>query len=341
MRNGEGKGWRRREFLNAVGLAGTSALLGLRYAPAAAEPPPETTRLRIPISPSTCRSPEWVADTLLRAEGFTHVQYLPTEGGTRGVERALASGAADIGGHFAAPVILRIEAGDPIVMLAGEHVGCFELLGSEQIRGIRDLKGRTVAVPELDPSPYAFLASMAAYVGLDPRRDIHWVNHSPDDSMRLLAEGKIDAYLGFPPNPQEFRAKKIGRVVVNSAVDRPWSQYFCCMLLGNKEFVRKNPVATKRALRAILKSADACAAAPEKVAKAVIDKGLAKNYDSTLQAIRELPYGRWRELDPEDTVQFYSLRLREVGMIKSTPAKIISQAADWRFWRELTRELKA
>jgi len=332
--------WSRRDFI-AAALAGTGALLGLRPGvAAAAEPPPETTRLRIPWVPSTCRSPEWVAEELLHAEGFTDVQYLLKEG-TQGMAQALASGEADIGGHFAAPVILRIEAGDPIVMLGGEHIGCFELLATERIRAIRDLKGCTVAVPVLDPSPYAFLASMAAYVGLDPRKDINWVNHSPDDSMNLLAEGKIDAYLGFPPNPQEFRARKIGRVVVNSAVDRPWSQYFCCMLVGNKEFVRKNPVATKRALRAIMKSADLCALAPEKVAKAVVAKGLAKNYDYTLQAIRELPYGRWRELDPEDTVHFYSLRLREVGMIKSSPAKIIAQGADWRFWRELSRELKA
>jgi len=178
-------------------------------------------------------------------------------------------------------------------------------------------------------------------VGLDPRKDIKWVKHSADESMRLLADGRIDAYLGFPPNPQEFRAKKIGRVVVNSAVDRPWSQYFCCMLVGNREFVRKNPVATKRALRAILKSADVCATLPEKVARLVVAQGLAKNYDYTLQAIKELPYGRWRELAPEDTVQFYSLRLREVGMIKSSPAKIIAQGADWRFWKELRKELKA
>jgi NitT/TauT family transport system substrate-binding protein len=333
-------GWSRRDFMSAAAVAGTGALLGLRPGIAAAEPPPETTRLRIPWVHSDCRSPEWAAEELLRAEGFTDVQYLMKDS-TQGMSRALASGEADLGGHFAAPVILRIEAGDPVVMLGGEHIGCFELLGSERIRAIRDLKGRTVAVPALDPAPYAFLASMAAYVGLDPRKDINWVNHSADDSMRLLAEGKIDAYLGFPPNPQEFRAKKIGRVVVNSAVDRPWSQYFCCMLYGNKEFVRKNPVATKRALRAIMKSTDLCASAPEKVAKAVVDKGLAKNYDLTLQSLRELPYARWRELDPEDTVQFYSLRLREVGMIKSTPAKIISQAADWSFWRELRRELKA
>jgi NitT/TauT family transport system substrate-binding protein len=113
------------------------------------------------------------------------------------------------------------------------------------------------------------------------------------------------------------------------------------MLVGNREFVQKNPVATKRALRAILKSADVCAVAPEKVARMIVDKGMARNYDYALQAIKELPYGRWREFDPEDTVRFYSLRLREVGMIKSSPQKIIAEGADWRFSRALKAELKA
>src|SRR3989449_5769109 len=179
----------RREFLRGLTLAGTASLAGLGPELAGAEPPPETTRLRISRVPSTCRSPEWMAEELLRAEGFSHVQYTPTAG-TVGVEQALASGEADISGHFAAPVILRVEAGDPIVILAGEHVGCFELLGTDRIRTIRDLKGRTVAVPALDPSPYAFLASMAAYVGLDPRKDINWVKHRAGEAMQLLADGK-------------------------------------------------------------------------------------------------------------------------------------------------------
>jgi NitT/TauT family transport system substrate-binding protein len=330
----------RREFLKQVTLAGAAALLGTQRDSLAAEPPLETTRIRIPQIPSTCRSPEWIAEELLRAEGFTDVQYIPTPG-TQGVERALASGEADIAGHFAAPVILRLEAGDPVVMLGGEHIGCFELLGSERIRTIRDLKGRTVSIPELDPSPYAFLASMAAYVGVDPRKDINWVKHRAGEAMQLLAEGKIDAYLGFPTEPQEFRAKKIGRVVVNSAVDRPWSQYFCCMLTGNREFVRKNPVATKRAMRAILKSAEICAVAPEKVAKAIFAKGLSKNYDYALEALRSLPYGKWREYDAEDTVRFWALRLHEAGMIKSSPQKVIAQGTDWRFLRDLKKEMKA
>jgi NitT/TauT family transport system substrate-binding protein len=229
-----------------------------------------------------------MAEELLRSEGFSDIQYVPIQG-TLALQRSLASGEADIGAHFAAPVILRLEAGDPIVIVGGEHVGCFELLGSERIRTIRDLKGRAVAVPELDPAPYAFLASMISYVGLNPRKDINWVKHRAGEAMQLLAEGKIDAYLGFPTEPQAFRAKKVGRVVVNSAVDRPWSQYFCCMLTGNREFVRKNPVATKRAMRAILKSAEICAVAPEKAAKSIIAKGVGKNYDYALEAIKASP----------------------------------------------------
>jgi NitT/TauT family transport system substrate-binding protein len=331
--------WSRREFVAGLTLAGMAGFFGRRSDRVAAEPPPETTRLRIAQLPSTCRSPEWIADDLLRAEGFTDVQYTPTAG-TLGVERALASGETDISGHFAAPVILRVEAGDPIVMLAGEHVGCFELLANDRVRSIRDLKGRTVAVPELDPSPYAFLASMVAYVGLDPGKDIRWVKHPATESMRLLADGKIDAYLGFPTDPQEFRARKIGRVVVNSALDRPWSQYFCCMLVGNQEFVRKHPAATKRALRAILKAADVCAIEPERVARAIVSRGLARNYDYALEAIKGLPYRKWREFSPEDTVRFYALRLHEAGLIKSTPQRILAQGTDWRLFNELTKELK-
>jgi NitT/TauT family transport system substrate-binding protein len=139
---------------------------------------------------------------------------------------------------------------------------------------------------------------------------------------------------------QELRAKKIGHVVVNSAVDRPWSQYFCCMIIGHREFIRKHPVATKRAMRAILKAADLCALEPERAAQSLVDKGLAKQYEYALQLMKDLPYGKWRDYNPEDTVRFYALRLHEAGMITSTPQKIIQQGTDWRFLNELKKELK-
>jgi NitT/TauT family transport system substrate-binding protein len=158
--------------------------------------------------------------------------------------------------------------------------------------------------------------------------------------MELFAAGQTDAFLGFPPEPQELRARDIGRVLLNTATDKPWSDYFCCIAFGNKDFVRDRPIATKRFLRAILKAADVCAAEPASAAQQLVATGFTDRYDYALQTIAELPYA-WRDFDPEDSMRFYALRLREVGMITSTPNKIIAQGTDWRFLNELKRELKA
>jgi NitT/TauT family transport system substrate-binding protein len=332
-------GWSRREFLELT-LAGTAGLIGLKPESLAAEPPPETTTLRLTqIKGGICSAPQYVAEEFLQGEGFTDVQYIKKEGGA-GTEKALTSGEADINMYFAAPIIIRVDAGDPVVILAGGHVGCFELFGTDQVHTIHDLKGKTVGIPTQDSARYVFLASMAAYVGLDPRQDINWVTYPWAELMQLLAEGKIDAYLGFPPDPQELQAKQVGHVVVNSTLDRPWSHYFCCMVVGNRDFVLKHPVATKRALRAILKATDICGREPEQVARLLVDRGYTQHHDYALQALKEIPYGKWREYNPEDTVRFYALRLHEVGMIKSSPQKIIAEGTDWRFLNEIKKEMK-
>ena len=319
--------WSRREFVSGLTVAGTASLAGMRPAPASAEPPPETRRIRLVKIPSICRAPQYIADDLLRGEGFTDVEYVPKAGGKASVT-ALAAGEADISMNYIGPVILRLDAGDPLVVLAGIHVGCFELFGNDRVQSIRDLKGKMVAVIELGGSEHVFLNSMAAHVGLDPRKDIHFVAHPVAESIQLLAEGKIDAFLGFPPVPQELRARKIGHSVVNSTVDRPWSQYFCCLATANRGFVRRHPVATKRALRAILKANSVCALEPERVARHLVDHGFTQRYDYALQTLKDIPYSRWRDYHPEDTFRFYALRLHEAGMIKSNPNKLIAQGTD-------------
>jgi NitT/TauT family transport system substrate-binding protein len=333
--------WSRREFLSTAALAGTGALLGLQSDSLAAEPPPETTKVRLIRSPDICLAPLYMAEELLRGEGFTDVQYVQGTGGQDDIKLA-ATGATDFIGGFVGRHLAGLDAGDPIVILSGLHVGCFELFGIQTIRSVRDLKGKEVAVTRLTSGRHIFLSVMAGHVGLDPRKDINWVTDPAAKSMQLFADGKIDAFMGFPPEPQELRAKKIGHVVVNTTLDRPWSQYFCCMVAANREFVRKNPVATKRALRAILKANSVCALEPARSARTLVDKWYpATNYDYALQTIKEIPYGHWREYDPEDTVRFYALRMNEVGMIKTSPQKILAQGTDWRFLKELKKELKA
>jgi NitT/TauT family transport system substrate-binding protein len=336
-----GSRWCRREFVKGMGaLAGSAALYGVDLQNATADPPPETTRIRL-VKASLCTAPAYVAEELLHREGFSDVQYLDDDPLEIGTSKQIATGAADLNMSFGLTTLVRVEAGEPVVMLGGVHTGCYELFATERVRTIRDLRGCKVAVPGIGSTHHLFLSVIASYVGLDPQREISWVTLSWEDAKRQLAEGKVDAYLGFPPDPQELRAKGIGHVVLNSSTDKPWSQYFCCMVIGNREFVRRNPVATKRALRALLKATDLCATEPMQTAQFLVEKGYVQNRDYALQTLSDVPYRKWREYNPEDSVRFFALRLREVGMIKSTPQKIIAEGTDWRFLNELKRELKA
>lgn len=305
----------------------------------AQERPPETTTIRLAKNRTLCIAPQYVVEDLLHLEGFTDVRYVASDAG-RGQSEAIARGDIDLTVQFSALTLVPIDAGANITIVAGIHVGCFELFAAEGIRSIANLKGKTVGVPDLGTSPHVFLSSMAAHVGLDPAKDINWITSPTVAPKELFADGKIDAFLGFPPEPQELRARKIGHVVVNSSIDRPWSQYFCCVLAGNRDFIRAHPVATKRVLRAILKATDYCVSNPVGAARRMVDGGFTTRYDYALQTLKEVPYNRWREYDPEDTIRFYALRLREAGMIKSNPNKIIADSTDWRFLNELKRELK-
>ena len=225
--------------------------------------------------------------------------------------------------------------------MSGLHAGCYELFAREPIQSVADLKGRRVGIQTLSSSGHLYVSIMARHVGLDPKQDIEWVVPSDGSAMELFATGQTDAFLGFPPEPQELRARKIGRVILSTTTDQPWSQYFCCIAFGNRDFVRAHPVATKRYLRAVLKAADLCAADPEHAAQLLVNAGFTGRYDYALQTLMEVPYDRWREFDPEDAMRFYALRLHEVGMIASSPNALLAEGTDWRFVNELKRELKA
>jgi NitT/TauT family transport system substrate-binding protein len=298
---------------------------------------PKRRRCACPAFPPSA-SPPIRRRGIAAGQGFTDVRYVD---GTPGSTELVARGEVDFDSNYASNFGQGIDRGEPITLLSGVMVGCFELFARESVRTIADLKGRSVGIQALGSSPHVLLTLMTAELGLDPAKDIHWVTDPKTKPIERFIDGSIDAFLGFPPEPQELRARHIGHVLVNTAVDRPWSQYFCCMLGGNADYVRAHPVATKRVLRAILKSADLCAADPARAARRLVDGGFTARYDYAFQAVSELPYDKWREYDAEDTVRFYALRLREVGFIKSTPQKIIANNTDWRFLNELKQELKA
>jgi NitT/TauT family transport system substrate-binding protein len=331
----------RRNFLLAGGAAATAGLIwsDQRRRALAQEAPPETTKVTFGRSRSLCAAPGYVVDELLADEGITQVDYVVTSLISRAADEAVASGQIDFSTDFSGPLVVTLDRGRKITILAGFHVGCFELFARDGINSVADLKGRSVGILALGSGNHVFLSAIAALVGLDPTKDINWVTSADPKPIELFLDGKVDAFLGFPPEPQRLRAQGVSHVIVNSAQDRPWSQYFCCMLMANPEFVRTKPIATKRVVRAILRANDLWVSAPTKVARRIVDRGFTPNYDYAVQTLSDVPYGKWRGYDPEDTLRFYALRLREAGMVKSSPDKIIADGADWRFLREVRREL--
>ena len=328
----------RRDFLASASMA-AAGVLDPRSSLADGGPP-ETTSIRIAKTLGICSAPQYIAEALLRAEGFAEITYVRTPGGFT-VPQMVGSGEIDFASTFAATVVYHLDAGVPVTVLAGLHSGCFELFAHGPIQSIGDLKGRKVGIQSLSSSAHLYMAIMAAQVGLDPHEDLQWIVPPEGKAMELFAAGEVDAFLGFPPEPQELRARKIGRMILSTATDKPWSDYFCCVVFGNRDFVRAHPVATKRYLRALLKATDLCAIEPEQAAQGLIDAGFTPRYDYALQTLIETPYDRWRDFDAEDTMRFFALRLHEVGMITSSPNQLLAAGTDWRFLNELKRELKA
>ena len=208
----------RRDFLASLSAAGAAGLVGVGR-PLADEASLETTTIRLVRTSGICVAPIYIAEELLRAEGFADIRYVSAPGGVAAAE-VTTRGEADFLLTFAAPLLIPMDAGEPLTVIAGAHVGCFELFANDTVHRIADLKGKSVGVQAIGSSQHVFLASMATYVGLDPNRDINWVTSSSPKPKELFAEGKIDAFLGFPPEPQEMRARNIGHVIVNSALDQ-------------------------------------------------------------------------------------------------------------------------
>src|SRR3989442_10557350 len=89
-----GDGFNRRSFLANTSAFGVASLFAVPR-PAAAEPPPETTRIRLTQDPAICLAPQYLAEELLRLEGFSEVEYVKVPN-TAAFTNVLTTGAADI-----------------------------------------------------------------------------------------------------------------------------------------------------------------------------------------------------------------------------------------------------
>ena len=153
-------------FLTTLPLAAGIGLV--RPLPALAEEgAPEITSVRIQRSPSICNAPRYVAEQLLRAEGFTDIRYVSTSFAFDTVYQSFVHGEFDFITDFAPVLVYAIDQGMAVTALAGVHAGCFELFANDDIHSIADLRGKAIGVGALRSPQHMFLAPIAAHVGID------------------------------------------------------------------------------------------------------------------------------------------------------------------------------
>ncbi len=283
----------RRGFFG--GLSGATAGVLAWPLAAPAQDKLETTNVRLVQDPSTCLAPQYVAEALLRDEGFTDIKYIQVASDADDQE-VIARGNADFALDFALKYVTAIDVGLPITALSGLHVGCFELFAHDPIRNIRDLKGKRIGGESIGSSAPAFLASLGAAIGFDAVHDMRWVTEATPPPLELFAKAR---WTLFSPTRRRCSncAARIGHVLVSSTTDRPWSQYYCCLLPVNNDYVRKHPVATKAVLRALLRAADICRPTRPGGPGGSLNTG-SENYEAALATLRDIPYGKWRDFSP-------------------------------------------
>ncbi len=344
----------RRGLLRAggVGLTGAGAALlfgcgddGPKPLPNEPLPPPEVRRIRLPAweegafasGQIPCVIPLSAAEEFLREEGI-EPEYVNGHGLDPWAER-VADGTFDFTQDFAAATILGLERVPNLTILAGVHIGCYELFAHDGIRTFADLRGKRVAVPfggDAKQPDYAFMVTVMNYIGVPADRIVGSYNR--EDLPSLLQSRQVDAVLALQPTGENLRNLEGVRVILNSEVDPPFSSHYCCVFFANRRFVKKNPIATKRVLRALLKGTDLVAQDPEAATRLLMTLDSTIDYGTLLKMLSHLPYNVWANRSPEDSLRFYALRLRDAGELKSTPDKVL-ESADWRFLEQLKREL--
>jgi len=300
-------------------------------------PPPETTTIRISLN--SCDAPIMAAESFLREEGFTDVQLTDAATAT-----ALPAGKVDLGNLFPTALAGALQDGVPVVNLGGIHPGCVDIWAPQSVATLKDLVGHTVVVQAktIQNVPYSDIVLYLKQLGVDPK-DVNFVVQPDADLVKLYLDGKNDAVVLPAAADEALRANPAnkGHSVFSLTTEEPWAHTDCCFVVTTQAWYQAHPIAAKRAMRAILRAADALPADRADAAKAVTDKGLfggAKNFANVHNAVNMLSFN-WRDLDAEKSLRLHAGLLADTGLLKLSADDLV-KSIDLRILNELRTELK-
>lgn len=263
----------RRAFIQRAGLLGAG--LGLTSAlPAWAA---NTAADSAPLTPiklawgqtAVCQAPISVA----LKQGFFKKYGLDVEpvnfsGPTDSLLQAIATGQADGGIGMALRWLKPLEQGFDVDLTVGTHGGCMRLLAPKNagINSVRDLVGKNVAVSDQASPLRNFFAIQLAKQGIDPDKQVNWVQYPADLFGEALRKGEVQAIASDDPQGWLIK-KRYDLIEVDNNMNGEYRMMTCCVLGLRGSLVRDNPAVAKAITQAIVDAQQWTADNPEETAK--------------------------------------------------------------------------
>jgi NitT/TauT family transport system substrate-binding protein len=180
---------------------------------------------------------------------------------------AFASKSLDIGYLGVAPSATGAankSAAVKAVALANAEGSAVVVGKDSAIRDVKDLAGKTVAIPGYSSVQDFLLRKALEGAGLDPGK-VNIIVIKPPEMLVALDSKQIDAFIAWEPHPSKAVTKGIGRVLISSPMI--WKDHPCCVVAVDDVFYRENPQVVKAFLRAHVKATEYIRKNPEEALK--------------------------------------------------------------------------
>lgn len=230
------------------------------------------TKVRIGHSGSTCETPLFVAYErgLYKEEGLD-VELI--KGNFDINKEGLATGKIDVSDGLPLQWIKPIEQGLDIKFTAGIHTGCIRLLAplGSNIKQLKDLRGKTIGVPNIGGGPMNFVARLLVIDGIDVKTGVTWKAFPAPQLETALEKGEVDAIAVTDPTAQQVLDNGKVRVVADSATHEHFKDEYCCLVVISGRLIKESPETAAAVTRAILKAGQWVAKNPQAAAKIAVD----------------------------------------------------------------------
>lgn len=319
--NGSDNTWSRRRWLQAAGAAGAAGAASVAGGKVLAAQPLRDIKLSWGAG-AVCLAPIPVAiERGIFARHGLKAELVNFTGSTDQLLELLATGKADVGVGLIHRWIKPLESGLDVKLIGSSHGGCVRLLGYAPagIDAVRKLKGRTIAVTDLNSPGKNFFSILLAKSGIDPVRDVDW-RVFPGDMLGLaLEKGEAHAIADHDPNLFLIQQRTKGLVELATNMSGEYADKTCCVLGAGSRLVRSDKPLLASLVRAILEASDFVAENPKETAK-IFEAYAVK---VTPEQVRTMLSTMDHKVHPTGLalrrqVEFYANDFKLVGVLKPT-----------------------